>query len=310
MARALIEALGSRRSDGNRFRGRKNRPADVRPPAPGKQIVRQAAAGILLALTALAAAAPPAARTQADGAMGALEAVVAWRVNWVRDTTAFDACSLYDAAGRPATFPAGIAPRFEHLIQGAATNCGSAAGQVRPTPSASLHLVVIDSMRLGEAQGRVWATIHRGDAVHREDYVLARGRQWSVTEMRTWGAETVSYLRPAACPPANEPTRRVLHRFLTSAGGAPIRVRDGLANVSAANVRLLTDGADSAVCHRLRNGLTFSDGFQRTFAFYEADGFYFVAAVRPPSNDGMIHLGFNPLIVLTRHLKVVGAYTS
>jgi hypothetical protein len=121
-----------------------------------------------------------------------------WRLNWVRDTTAFDACSLYDAAGRPATFPAGIAPRFEHLIQGSASGCGSAAGQVRPTPSANLLLVVIDSMRLGEAQGRVWATIHRGDAVHREDYVLARRRRWGVTEMRMWGAETVSYLRPGS----------------------------------------------------------------------------------------------------------------
>jgi hypothetical protein len=272
--------------------------------------VRQAVAGILLTLTALAAAAPPAARTQADGAMGALEAVMVWRVNWVRDTTAFDACSLYDAAGRPATFPAGIAPRFEHLVEGSASGCGSAAGQVRPTPSANLLLVVIDSMRLGETQGRVWATIHRGDAVHREDYTLARRRQWGVTEMRMWGAETVSYIRPAACPTANEPARRVLTRFLTSADGAPIRLRDGFAHASAANIRLLTDSADSAVCQRLRNGLTFNDGIQRTFAFYEADGFYFVATVRPPSNDGMIHLGFNPLIVITRDLKVVGAYTS
>ncbi len=114
----------------------------------------------------------------------------------------------------------------------------------------------------------------------------------------------------AACPAANEPTRRVLTRFLTSADGAPIRLRDGFAHASAANVRLLTDSADSAVCQKLRNGLTFNDGIQRTFAFYEADGFYFVATVRPPSNDGMIHLGFNPLIVITRDLKVVGAYTS
>ncbi|HEU4455439.1 MAG TPA: hypothetical protein VFR81_20420 [Longimicrobium sp.] len=113
-----------------------------------------------------------------------------------------------------------------------------------------------------------------------------------------------------ACPAANEPTRRVLARFLTSVDGAPIRLRDGFAHVSAANVRLLTDATDSAVCLKLRDGLVFNDGVQRTFAFYEADGFYFVATVRPPANDGMIHLGFNPLIVLTRDLQVVGAYTS
>jgi len=112
------------------------------------------------------------------------------------------------------------------------------------------------------------------------------------------------------CPAASEPARRVLARFLTSADGMPIRERDEFGHVSAANVRLLTDTADSAVCQKLRSGLVFNDGIQRTFAFYEADGFYFVATVRPPSSDGLTQLGFNPLIVLTRDLKVVGAYTS
>jgi len=112
------------------------------------------------------------------------------------------------------------------------------------------------------------------------------------------------------CPAASEPTRRVLLRFLTSADGMPVRERDGFGHVSAANVRLLTDATDDAVCQKLRSRLVFNDGIQRTFAFYEAEGFYFVATVRPPSSDGLIQLGFNPLIVLTRDLKVVGAYTS
>jgi len=173
--------------------------------------MRQAVAGILLAVAATLATAPSPARAQADGAVGALEAVVAWRVGWVRDTTAFDACSLYDAAGRPAAFPTGIAPRFQRFIEGRASACGSAAGQARPTPSASLRIVVVDSMHLGDGQGRAYATIHHGDAVHREEYTLVHRRRWMVTEMRMWGAETVSYIRPgsgAAASGAGESRRR------------------------------------------------------------------------------------------------------
>lgn len=112
------------------------------------------------------------------------------------------------------------------------------------------------------------------------------------------------------CPAANQRARYALEKFLSSETTLPTRQKDGWSDVSAANLRLLTDAADNAVCQRLRNGIQLRRNAAAVqWAFFYANGYYFVSTIKvnPP---GSFVLGHNSLIVLRSDLSLVGSYAN
>jgi hypothetical protein len=73
-------------------------------------------------------------------------------------------------------------------------------------------------------------------------------------------------------------------------GDDRIRRDYGLTAVDTTHVRLLTDPGDAAVCQRFRSNVNYSPAWTTSdmaWAYYYANGFYFVAGV--PTNAGTGH---------------------
>ena len=138
----------------------------------------------LLALTALAAE----ARCQSAAApeLTAVNAVMDWRLNWIGDNTPFNACTVYEAARRPANFPAGVLPG---LIRGLDRTSAPCEGRAQAA-GALQQEVAIDSVTLRGDLATVFVTVRKGEIRYHEVYSLVHPspQRWSVQEVRSWGA--------------------------------------------------------------------------------------------------------------------------
>src|SRR4051812_24315717 len=113
----------------------------------------------IAALVVVLGAAPATAQS---GEVRALNAVLRHRAYLLGDSTRFDACSVYNALGRPANFPSGIDPTLVRLLDRTSDPCR------RDSSSVAVHwppyLVRVDSL----APARAVLTVVKGEYSFRE----------------------------------------------------------------------------------------------------------------------------------------------
>lgn len=118
----------------------------------------------------------------------ALNAAISYRRWWLEDTTRFDACSAYIAAGRPSDFPAGIHEPGRVLLGTAGPHCSRE--RLSPPADTARRVVLVDSLALSDSTGRMTVTVRTRIGTHRETYDLIAdtgGRVWFVTNAHLWG---------------------------------------------------------------------------------------------------------------------------
>jgi hypothetical protein len=116
-----------------------------------------------------------------------VNAVLGHRAFVVGDTTPVDACSVYEALGRPASFPRGIQPSLLRFLDRTTDPC--AADSTRAASRWPRRFVRIESIsaRSG-ADATVRVVVTRHEYRYRETYTLrVRGSAADVAEVRTWG---------------------------------------------------------------------------------------------------------------------------
>lgn len=133
--------------------------------------------------------------------VAAVNAVVDYRVVWMQDTTAFDACTVFVAMGRPANFPSVLAPQARRVVASAAGDpCSEGKALAGQRPS---RIVRVDSVALGDTIGTVVLTVRKGENRVLETYRLrprSSGSEWGVRDVTLWGALRV-YERPSGAAP-------------------------------------------------------------------------------------------------------------
>lgn len=156
--------------------------------------------GALMAVLGLGTAAAGAAGQSAGHEMAAVNAVLDFRLNWMRDATPFNACSVYVATGRPANFPAGILPPLARGLDRPSAAC---EGRAPATPGAWTPQVLVDSIALRGETAAVFLTVRRGEISYHEEYSLVNptATRWGVHEIRTYGALREYPARPPASSP-------------------------------------------------------------------------------------------------------------
>jgi hypothetical protein len=110
------------------------------------------------------------------------------------------------------------------------------------------------------------------------------------------------------CPADKATARGIVERFLTSPNTFAMRQERGMGSVRIANLRVLTDAQDAAICQEFNASIKLDGGrYPRTATYYYADGFYFVPTtwVDPP---GSIYLTFAPLLVFDAQRNFVEAF--
>ncbi|HEX8243709.1 MAG TPA: hypothetical protein VF541_09440 [Longimicrobium sp.] len=124
--------------------------------------------------------------------VAALNAVIDYRLNWMGDSTRFDACSVYRAAGSREAVDAGLRAAFRGSIATRPAPCGAPEST---DPRREVR-VLVDSMNLSGAEGRVYLTVRRGEQTHEEEYQLAHPPEWAVHRVVLSNAVRVYYARP------------------------------------------------------------------------------------------------------------------
>lgn len=139
----------------------------------------------LAVASALWAAPAPAQQTTTRTAV--LGAVMGYRLHWIGDSTAFDACRVFRVAGEPADFPAGIMQPLRVLLDQPVDPCRRTTSSTAPR-----NRVVVDSLSAGDSLAHVFLTVRRGERVHRENYILRTPRAQpgfvGVKTVTLWGS--------------------------------------------------------------------------------------------------------------------------
>ena len=138
-------------------------------------------------LLALAMGSTP-ARAQQTKEAALVNAVLDHRAHWLGDSTRFDACSVYNALGRPANFPAGLDTSLVRLLDRVREPCANDSARV--VVRWPRRFVSVESVSSGGP--RVILRVVKGEYSWRETYTLrtwpnAARRGVSVAEVRTWG---------------------------------------------------------------------------------------------------------------------------
>ncbi|HEX6749449.1 MAG TPA: hypothetical protein VF092_19290 [Longimicrobium sp.] len=155
-------------------------------------------AGVVLAM--LAAAPLKAQRAPATPEMGAVNTVIDFRLNWVSDSTKFDACSVYRSIGRPANFPSGLRDAFHVALNRTTDPCAAAASAVDRNREVR---VLVDSVTVGDSAAMVYLTVRKDEETYREDYHLVNpspGGNWGFDRVVVHGATRTYWVRPGMGP--------------------------------------------------------------------------------------------------------------
>jgi hypothetical protein len=115
-----------------------------------------------------------------------VNALLRYRVFWLRDTTSVDACRVHSELGKPSDFATMLAPRFRTLFRYSEDIC---AARDRPE-----HLVSLESIKADESRGTVELLVVHGEYVHHETYSLFAS-PWAV------GAVTLDRASQVKRPP-------------------------------------------------------------------------------------------------------------
>jgi hypothetical protein len=133
--------------------------------------------------------------------VSAINAVIDYRLNWMGDSTRFDACSVYRAAGSAQDVETELLPAFRGFVGARGAPC-EAPETVDPRREVR---VLVDSMNLSGPEGQVYLTVRRGEQTHEEEYQLVHPPQWAVRRVVLFHAIRVYYARPGTGP--GRPTR-------------------------------------------------------------------------------------------------------
>lgn len=138
----------------------------------------------------------------ASATTAAINAVIAFRTEWLGDATRFDGCSVYTALGRPADFPAGIGESVRPALDRTTQPCAS--DSTRVVSSWPLNFVQVDSISLrGDSTARVFLSVRKQtENVHFETYEVKglAGPTAYVHTMTVWGI-----MRDYRVPPGRRP---------------------------------------------------------------------------------------------------------
>jgi hypothetical protein len=168
------------------------------------QLVTRLAGLVFLAsaVTGCSSLPGPSAAPRAADALSLIGDVMMLRVSAMGDTLPYDACSVFEAVGRPADFPAGLLPGVVPLLDRAGPDPCSAES---PRVGARFPRVVrVDSVRIGRTSAAVHLAVMRGEWRYRETFLfnpLPDGRGWGFRE-----AQITHPLRIVA-PPPRVPTK-------------------------------------------------------------------------------------------------------
>jgi hypothetical protein len=152
-----------------------------------RQLVARWCAGALLTLSFAIPGRLPAQASAPGRALAAVGEAMFFRRSALGDSLRFDACSVYECTGRPATFPEGILPGLRPLLdRPVAEPCAV------PAPGAgSRHprVVRVDSVVIADSTARVRLHVRRGEWTYDEVYHLAArpsGDGWALCEVRMY----------------------------------------------------------------------------------------------------------------------------
>ena len=153
--------------------------------------------GAGLAFLGIVMSAVDAACQSVSGELAAVNTVLDFRLNWVGDATKFNACSVYNATGRPADFPARILPPLARGLDHTSVPC---EGRAPGVPGAWTPEVLVDSIAVHGESATVLLTIRKGEISYREEYSLVNpsASRWGMNEVRTFGALREYPARPPA----------------------------------------------------------------------------------------------------------------
>lgn len=155
------------------------------------------------------------AHGQAGGISGTeiVGSVMEYRLHWIGDSTRFDGCAVYRAAGRPSDFPSGIKAPIQHLLDRRTDPCSRTA--IANPSHHTRRIVLVDSLTTSDSLAHVYLTVHRKERTHRENYTVrvpaSGGAGAGVQRVTLWGAiQVYSPRRPAGTlsPSRRSPTTK------------------------------------------------------------------------------------------------------
>jgi hypothetical protein len=123
-------------------------------------------------------------------ATSVIGAVMEYRLEWIGDSTKFDACRAFRVAGEPADFPAGIRTPVQRLLDERANPCRQ-HGVSLGTDAYNQRIVLVDSLIQRDSMTYVFLTVRRGEKTHRENYTMrvAPERRFAgVKSVTFWGS--------------------------------------------------------------------------------------------------------------------------
>lgn len=132
-----------------------------------------------------------------------------FRHYWMRDSTPFDACSIYEVPNRPADFPNGIESPQRDLLDWATDPCTPVE-----TPSSSMgwpQRITLQALTITEWVAYAHLNVQHGENIHQEDYTLVLSSapgHWKVQDVHVWGMRLAGRFRPPPKPtplPAPKP---------------------------------------------------------------------------------------------------------
>ncbi|HEX6749447.1 MAG TPA: hypothetical protein VF092_19280 [Longimicrobium sp.] len=152
------------------------------------------------AATVLAASTLPAQAASATPQVAALNTVMDFRLNWVGDSTKFDACSVYRSVRRPASFPEGLLPAFRVALDRTGQPCVENASAADPRNTVRVR---VDSVSVGETAATVNLTVRKGELTYVEEYHLVSttgGTSWGLNDVKVHRATRTYFVRPGMGP--------------------------------------------------------------------------------------------------------------
>lgn len=115
--------------------------------------------------------------------MRAVSSIMDYRLNWLGDSTPFRACAIYEATGRPASFPEGLAPGVLRGLDRVTDLC---ADPERTTPLQNQRFVRVDSITVRGDTAYGFVTVRKGEQRYLEEYTMPRVSpdRWGLAEVR------------------------------------------------------------------------------------------------------------------------------